>query len=116
MTVVIVIVALVVVAAALFFLIGPPRRRRKGVPLPDSGRAVAEAREALAEPGREAWPTEPIMPAPPEAPPLTRVPGLGGRIRALFSGGAPTDDTWKGLEDVLVRADVGPTAALRIVH
>jgi len=109
-TVVIVVAALVVLGAVLFFLVGPPRRaRHKGPPPARLAGFFAEAREAPV-------PAEAPLPAPPEAPPLTRVPGLGSRIRALFSGGAPTTETWKDLEDVLVRADVGPRVAERIVH
>ncbi len=40
--------------------------------------------------------------------------GLGSKIKALFKGGV-SDDTWKQLEDLLVRADVGPTGAKDIV-
>src|SRR5438093_10406507 len=121
MTVTIVVVAaLVVLGVGLFFLIGPPRRaRRKGRPPPDSGRAVAEARDAAArlgfEPSRQI-PAEPPPQVPAEAAGRVRVEGLGNRIRALFARGAPTTDTWQGLEEVLVRADVGPKAAERIVR
>jgi fused signal recognition particle receptor len=41
--------------------------------------------------------------------------GLAGRIRSLFRGGQITDETWRGLEQALVRADVGPTAAAEVV-
>ena len=40
--------------------------------------------------------------------------GLGSRVKALFSGGAD-DDTWRALEDLLVKADVGPKAATELV-
>jgi fused signal recognition particle receptor len=43
-----------------------------------------------------------------------KVETLGGRIRALFRGGA-TEDTWLALEEALVRADVGPKAAADVV-
>jgi fused signal recognition particle receptor len=120
-TVTIVVVAgLVVLGRALFFLIGPPRRaRRKGRPPLESGRAIEEARDATArlgfEPARQV-PAEPPRQVPAEAPGRIRVEGLGNRIRALFARGAPTTDTWQGLEDVLVRADVGPKAAERMVR
>jgi fused signal recognition particle receptor len=42
-------------------------------------------------------------------------PGLADRVRALFASGGATEETWKGLEDTLIRADVGPTAAAAIV-
>ena len=48
----------------------------------------------------------------------TRAPapsgGLAARVRALFGAGA-TDVTWKDLEDLLVRADVGPRGAADLV-
>jgi fused signal recognition particle receptor len=47
-------------------------------------------------------------------PRAARGDGLGQRIRSVFRGG-PTDDAWPGLEDLLVRADVGPVTAARIV-
>ena len=42
--------------------------------------------------------------------------GLGARIRALFAGGQATPETWQGLEEALVRADVGPAAAAAVVE
>jgi len=36
--------------------------------------------------------------------------GLGSKVKGLFSGGA-TDDAWARLEDLLIRADVGPKGA-----
>jgi fused signal recognition particle receptor len=41
--------------------------------------------------------------------------GLAERVRSLFAGGRVTDDAWRGLEEALIRADVGPQAASRIV-
>jgi len=73
------------------------------------------------------WPPgEPVeQPAPPpeaaapaaesEARRAARGTGLGARIRALFPGGAATKETWTGMEEALVRADVGPTAAAAVV-
>jgi len=45
-------------------------------------------------------------------PPFTRAPGagLGSRVRALFGGGA-SEETWQQLEDLLIKADVGPRGA-----
>jgi fused signal recognition particle receptor len=40
--------------------------------------------------------------------------GLGQRVRSLFRG-VGTEDTWKDLEEALIRADVGPAAAGDIV-
>jgi fused signal recognition particle receptor len=50
-------------------------------------------------------------PAPPAA--AERREGLAGRIRSLF--GRPDQDPWPALEELLVKADVGPTTADRIV-
>ncbi len=50
-------------------------------------------------------------------PPRAAIPataGLAGRIRSLFERGA-TEETWRGLEDALIRADVGAAAAAAIV-
>jgi fused signal recognition particle receptor len=43
-------------------------------------------------------------------------PGLGQRVRSLFGGGQATEETWRELEEALVRADVGPKAAKAIVE
>jgi fused signal recognition particle receptor len=40
--------------------------------------------------------------------------GLGAKVKALFHGGV-SDDTWNQLEDVLLRADLGPKAAADLV-
>ena len=44
-----------------------------------------------------------------------RADGLGGAVRGLFSGGA-TADAWAQLEDLLVRADVGPKGAADLIE
>jgi fused signal recognition particle receptor len=41
--------------------------------------------------------------------------GLGERVRSIFRGGQPTEQTWRDLEETLIRADVGPTAAATLV-
>jgi fused signal recognition particle receptor len=51
------------------------------------------------------------------APAIATVPsagGLGARVRTLFGAGA-TDVAWKELEELLVKADVGPRAAADLV-
>src|SRR5947208_14686053 len=76
--------------------------RRRGRTL--RGPAVREAETARPAP------REPELKAPGVPPPALRVPvreGLGSRIRGLFAGHAPTDEEWRRLEDVLVRADLG---------
>jgi fused signal recognition particle receptor len=51
--------------------------------------------------------------AAPPAPPV-RAEGLGPRVRALFGRGV-SPETWRELEDVLLKADVGPRAAADLV-
>ncbi len=48
------------------------------------------------------------------APVSARAEGLAGRIRTLLAG-APGEEAWRRLEELLVRADVGPRTAARIV-
>lgn len=50
----------------------------------------------------------------PKAPerPAPRGEGLASRIRSVFGG---AEDPWSGLEEVLLKADVGPSTASRIV-
>lgn len=55
----------------------------------------------------------PLQQPAPVAPP--RAEGLGARIRALFGGRSATEERWRGLEELLVKADVGPHAAAAIV-
>jgi fused signal recognition particle receptor len=49
----------------------------------------------------------------PQAPVRAAGEGLAGRIRGLFRAGA--EDPWHELEELLVRADVGPTTAAKVV-
>ena len=53
----------------------------------------------------------------PRAQPIAgRGTGLAARVRDLFRGGQATEETWAGLEETLIRADVGPAAARTIVQ
>jgi fused signal recognition particle receptor len=54
-------------------------------------------------------PSRPARPAP-------RGDGLGPQIRSLFGAGAGAEHLWARLEDLLVKADVGPATASRIVR
>jgi fused signal recognition particle receptor len=102
--IVVVLLALVAVGA-----VAAVRRRGRTV----RGPAVWEAE--VARPA----PREPELTAPGVPPPALRVPvreGLGARIRGLFGGREPTEDEWRRLEDVLVKADLGPRAASTIVQ
>jgi fused signal recognition particle receptor len=51
----------------------------------------------------------------PEAVPEAGTVGLGARVRSLFSSGAAAEQ-WPQLEDLLIRADVGPNASKDIVE
>jgi fused signal recognition particle receptor len=42
--------------------------------------------------------------------------GLADRVRSMFRGGQAGEETWRELEEALVRADVGPKAAAAIVE
>jgi fused signal recognition particle receptor len=100
----IVVVAVVVVLAvslAAFVVVrrrgAEPRGVRHG-PAPSGGTAVEEVTldEARAETA------------------IPRTEGLASRIRSLFSREV-TDETWKGLEEALIRADVGARASADVV-
>ena len=58
----------------------------------------------------------PTPPAEAPAPARRRSDGLGARARALLAGGAPSGDEWTRLEELLLKADVGPAAAARMVR
>jgi fused signal recognition particle receptor len=83
----------VVVMAAVVGLVLSRRGRAGGAPSPTMQGA----------------PTQRRAPAP------VRAEGLGAKVRALFGAGASTD-TWGGLEDLLLRADVGPQASRDLVE
>ncbi|MFN2589563.1 MAG: signal recognition particle-docking protein FtsY [Actinomycetota bacterium] len=104
MTVAIIIALLVVLAVAVAGFVTLrvrsdrlPRAVRYG-PAPGGGTAVEEI--TLDEAKAEAA--------------IPKTEGLAGRIRSLFSRGVD-DETWRGLEDALIRADVGAKAASDVV-
>lgn len=84
----VVLIAVLLAAIAGFVVV---RRRRE----PRGGVEVA---------GRPPVPTKPARPD-----------GLAARVRSIFAGSTAGDDEWARLEDVLLRADVGPETASRIV-
>ncbi len=50
------------------------------------------------------------------APPAPgRADGLGARVRSIFGGATAHGEDWRRLEELLLRADVGPETARRIV-
>jgi fused signal recognition particle receptor len=99
-----ILVVVIVLVAALLLV----RTRR--------GSTVAGAR-----PDRERQDLASAVEPAPASEPLPRdlVPshdgGLGTRIRSLFATGRPGDREWGQLEELLVRADVGPGTASRMV-
>ena len=82
---IVIVVALVLAAVALVVVVARARRGDGAAPAP------ARARTPVAE-GR----------------------GLGARVRAVLGRG-PQPQTWRELEDLLLRADLGPAATGRIV-
>jgi len=89
------VVAVVAIVVAGIVTIASRRRRAPVVPSPPSRTTPAEA---------------------PPSPARRRSDGLGARARALLAGGSPGGDEWARLEDLLLRADVGPAAATRMVR
>jgi len=61
-------------------------------------------------------PSPQMRPAEATSPARRRSDGLGARARALLSGGTPGGDEWARLEDLLLKADIGPAAASRMVR
>ena len=72
--------------------------------------SVIVLRRGRTSPSREA------APSAGSGVPSTRQGGLAARVRSLFAGGATGQDEWARLEELLVRADVGPQTAARIVR
>jgi len=84
-------------------------------PAPPADRAAPPAPKPLAPEKRPDRAGPEPRAAEPEPRPAPAGIGLGARIRALFAGGSASAETWTGLEEALVRADVGPTAAAAVV-
>jgi fused signal recognition particle receptor len=82
------------------------RQRESGATKPERG---VRSRPIPTKPEPTAA-TAPARPAP------VKGDGLGSRIRALFAGKRATAEEWSRLEDLLVRADVGPIAAKQLVE
>jgi fused signal recognition particle receptor len=57
---------------------------------------------------------EPVRPEPGASGGVFRKEGLGAKVKRLFRGQAG-DDTWAELEDLLIRADVGPKGSADLV-
>jgi fused signal recognition particle receptor len=72
----------------------------------------------LSRRGRPSTGARPSAMRPTEAPSPARRrgDGLGARARALLAARMPGTDDWARLEDILLKADVGPAAASRMVR
>jgi fused signal recognition particle receptor len=92
------VVGLLALAAAAAVAL---RRRPRPGPARHQAPAPADVRPGV-EPERPTYGIEPE--------------GLGARVRALFRGGQVTEETWRHLEEALIRADVGPRAAADVVR
>ena len=79
------------------------------------GAVVISRRRAVFRMDDEAEPTLDTEVAPPSAAPDVAGGGLGSRVRALFGSGV-SDTTWSGLEDLLIKADVGPRGSADLVR
>lgn len=106
MLVLIIVIVALVLSVALLGLVAAPSRRRRGA-LREGARRALPGTALLEAPKAE---------APPRLPSVARVSELGERIRRLFRGGQATEETWRELQESLVRADVGPRASGRIVE
>jgi fused signal recognition particle receptor len=109
------IVALAVLLAVMAVLVMSRRAGRIGRSEPRGPRAQHPGAPSGA-PGMGV-PTA-LKPEPPGAAvraELPTAPGLAARIRNLFRGGEATEQTWRDLEEALIRADVGPSAGRAIV-
>jgi fused signal recognition particle receptor len=99
-----VVVALVLAGILVALLV----KRRRGAalrPPSDDSRALTPAPSAPVEEAADRARVETALPV---------TAGLGGRIRSLFARGV-SEETWRGLEEALIRADVGTKAAAAIV-
>ena len=80
-----------------------------------AGAVVIRRRRAVFRSAEDSHPDDDLGPSTPA--PSLEVPagGLGQRVRALFGGGV-SDVTWKELEELLVKADVGPRGSADLVR
>jgi fused signal recognition particle receptor len=81
------------------------RRRASGVPVVGAARPATATPTATVEPAVEGAAVETAIP---------RTVGMATRIRGMFARGV-TDETWKELEEALIRADVGARASADVV-
>jgi fused signal recognition particle receptor len=112
------LVVAIVVVVALAAVIGLVAvRGRRGTSAPPSGRQAPADRPPRDRPGdAPAAPAATTVAERPSAAPAGgafRGEGLGAKVRSLFSRG--DTDVWRDLEDLLLKADVGPTGARDLV-
>ncbi|MEX0991396.1 MAG: signal recognition particle-docking protein FtsY [Actinomycetota bacterium] len=98
-----IVILIVVVLVVLAVVAGIAVRRRR--PAGPSGAVLT----------RPTFPDAAAAPTAPASTSSTSSEGLGVRVRALFGAAASDDERWSGLEDLLVRADVGPKGAAELV-
>jgi fused signal recognition particle receptor len=101
------VIGVIVVAALVagVFLALVTRQRRREPLLPPSQETRPEDAVTVVEEAVDRAKAEVAVPTE----------GLGARIRSLFARG-PSTETWAGLEEALIRADVGPRAAADVVR
>jgi fused signal recognition particle receptor len=105
--------ALAVVAVLAFLTIRSTRRERLRDLERETHTGRGHVRAPVAEHPAKRRP-EPVRREPGPSGGGFRKEGLGAKVKALFRGGTG-DDAWSQLEDLLIKADVGPTAAADLV-
>lgn len=111
-SVLVVALVIVVVAAVLGMLLG---QRRRGLRRQEREMGTGPGHThapAPAKPARQKHEAPPKEPGPSGG--VFHREGLGAKLKDLFGRGAG-DDTWTALEDLLLRADLGPKAAADLV-
>jgi signal recognition particle-docking protein FtsY len=104
---------LAVFAVVAFFVLANSRKRRLKELERETHTGAGHVKDpARAHPAHQRH--EPVHHEPGASGGGFRKEGLGAKVKALFKGG-PDDDTWRGLEDLLIKADVGPTASADLV-
>ena len=104
---------LAVLAVVAFFTVRSSRRSRMGELERETRTGTGHVRAPTpSHPAKQQH--EPSRPEPGPSGGVFHKEGLGAKVRALFRGGAG-DDTWKELEDLLIKADVGPKGSADLV-
>jgi fused signal recognition particle receptor len=107
------IIAVVLLIALIAVVVKRPEKRKLREQEREMGIGVGHTRApAPAHPAPQKHAPPVKEPAPSGG--LFRKEGLGAKLKVLFGRGVG-DDTWSGLEDLLLRADLGPTASADVV-